>query len=666
MNRFKFLKFLDFFIEVIFLIVLFLLPLYFCFYLKTNEFFELHKAFLFRSLFFVLLFLTALKFVFFYSFKKNIKIIKPLFKKYFLPFFLLLLFSFLSLFWSLDKNIAFFGLADRQFGLLTWTSCLLFFVLLTLYLVFAKDSHEKILKITKAMVLSSFFVSAYAVLQFFGFDFFTWAEPASLTGRAFSTLGQPNFLASFLLLTIPVTAYLFKSSKNIYLKIFYFSSLFLEFLAIIFSGSRGAWVSLLLAFFIFIFIFYFKKEKVKFFAGIVFLFLALSLLFFGGNNFSKRFRDSFNFSFGSSAARVQIWDASLKAIYKKPMGYGLENQKNATIFFYEKDWGRVNIVNTSFDRTHNVFLDVLMELGLVGFFIFLYLLYFIFKTCRENLFCSKMEINKEKRMLSIFVSFSFLAYFLSLQFNFSSITSMVFLLVLLAIVLFFNFESKFLNDNKVSLSSSGERRYLKIVFIFIFFLLSSLALFFEIKNLKNDYYLFQAKDCFGQSRFSEGVLLFSYISKSNHRHDSYSYYFTDAIFGNYFRGYFSEKSLDYLTKIEISKNLDKMKGGWFKKNSFENDLAIAQAYSILGKEKEAEDIFLRLKNLSPQYPDIWLNLARHKIIFNKHDEALDILNDIYAILPEGYIESDIIRSRMDYYKSFIDYEIRTIYFLKNN
>ncbi|PKM91034.1 hypothetical protein CVU82_04390 [Candidatus Falkowbacteria bacterium HGW-Falkowbacteria-1] len=666
MSKSKFFNFIDFFVESVFLAIIFLLPLYFCFYLETNEVFEFHKEFIFRTLFSIASFLVVLKFVLFYDLRKNIKIIFILFKKYFLPFFLLLFFAFLSLLWSFDKNIAFFGLADRQFGFLSWLLYLLFFVLLILNLVFSKESHKKILRIINTMVLSSFLVSIYAVCQFFGLDFFIWAEPASLTGRAFSTLGQPNFLGSFLLLTIPGTFYLFKKNKNIYLRGFYLLSLCAEFLAIIFSGSRGAWLSFLLTFFIFISIFYFKKEKKKFFLGLSLIFIIFLLLFFGKNSFSNRFKDSFNLSSGSSAARTQIWSASLQSIYERPVGYGLENQKNATISFYQKDWGRLNMVNVVFDRSHNVFLDVTLELGVFGLLIFLYLLYFIFKICKENLFGHRLKMDEEKRLLSLFISFSLLSYFFSLQFNFSSVATIVYLLVLLAVVLFLNFQGKFLDGDKVDFNFSASNYYLKTFLVLIFLFISSLGLFFETKSLRNDYYLFQAKNYFGQARFSEGILMFSYVSKSDYRYDSYSYYFVDTIFGNYFRGYFSEKSLDYLANIEINKILDRLEKKMFAKSSFENDLAIAQIYSILNKEKEAENIFLNLINQSPQYPDFRLNLARHKIVFNKYDEALDILNNIYTVLPEGYIESDISRNRLSYYRNFIDYEIRTTRSLRGN
>jgi len=49
-----------------------------------------------------------------------------------------------------------------------------------------------------------------------GFDFVDWYEPASRTFRIFSTIGQPNFLGSWLLLVIPIIVlFLIHASKKI-------------------------------------------------------------------------------------------------------------------------------------------------------------------------------------------------------------------------------------------------------------------------------------------------------------------------------------------------------------------------------------------------------------------------------------------------------------------
>jgi hypothetical protein len=52
---------------------------------------------------------------------------------------------------------------------------------------------------------------------------------------SFSTLGQPNFLGSFLLLTLALPIYLIKKNNKIYYKFLLILILVIQFLALVFT-----------------------------------------------------------------------------------------------------------------------------------------------------------------------------------------------------------------------------------------------------------------------------------------------------------------------------------------------------------------------------------------------------------------------------------------------
>ena len=199
----------DFLIEATYLSIVFLIPVYFNFFFLSNDPFESSKMIIFRSLLFILLLLSVWKI----SFLQNRKeILKLVFKKYFFIPVILLLYMGISLTWSVNWSWSLFGSSFRQISFINEIFFFLFLFLLFINLVLNNDKGKAYRRLFISISLSAFVVSLYAVLQYFGIDFLSWQEPAVITKRAISTLGQPNFLASFLLLSIPFTFYLIISN----------------------------------------------------------------------------------------------------------------------------------------------------------------------------------------------------------------------------------------------------------------------------------------------------------------------------------------------------------------------------------------------------------------------------------------------------------------------
>lgn len=82
----------------------------------------------------------------------------------------------------------------------------------------------------------------YAVAQYFGIDIFEWANQFGGEASGASTLGNPNFSAGFLAMTLPAAASLWMEDRTDYLAML-FSALILG--GLIVSFSQGGWAAAL-------------------------------------------------------------------------------------------------------------------------------------------------------------------------------------------------------------------------------------------------------------------------------------------------------------------------------------------------------------------------------------------------------------------------------------
>ncbi len=75
-------------------------------------------------------------------------------------------------------------------------------------------AFKKIKRLLLSLVFSGLIASFMEFYTTLGIDFLIWPEDPLITKRVFSTLGQANFLASWLLFVIPLTAYFIWKEKN--------------------------------------------------------------------------------------------------------------------------------------------------------------------------------------------------------------------------------------------------------------------------------------------------------------------------------------------------------------------------------------------------------------------------------------------------------------------
>jgi O-antigen ligase/tetratricopeptide (TPR) repeat protein len=140
-----------------------------------------------------------------------------------------------------------FGSYQSEMGLL---SRLCFFVCFIGLIVAVGSNRQHLVILVWSIASTGSLVAIYAFVQFFGWDPFlplsayTMRLPSGPVVRVISSLGHSNYLGNFLLYTAPLTATLALAWRGRARRIALVGVAF-SAAAIVFSGTRGAWLGLL-------------------------------------------------------------------------------------------------------------------------------------------------------------------------------------------------------------------------------------------------------------------------------------------------------------------------------------------------------------------------------------------------------------------------------------
>lgn len=629
-------KILNFLTEFSYLGAIFSIPLYFSVFFPTDNIFELNKLILFKTFVLFLFLTTFTKIILFKLWQEAFVCFNK--KFIFIGVFLItLIFPTLL---AVDSQLSYFGLYSRFQGLETYFYYILFFILVYVNLLLFQSNYQglkkKIKHIVWAVFASSSLVSLYAIFQYFGYDYFIWAEPALLTKRAFSSLGQPNYLASFLLLAIPLSVYLIFDAKKFLQKFFIFLLLFFQISALFFSGSRGGFLGFVFICFVFVLFFAipvsrFLKIRQTFCSvpkKFIFIFLLVFIMIFLGifnfSGMSDRFAEMKDIKSGSSALRLEYWKYGLEAVKKSPLfGYGLDAQRNALAPHYKKEWAIHSSVNTVPHRAHNLFLDILLTTGLFGLIGYVVLLYLFFSEAIKI-----WKKNKEFSFLSLCLLVGVSGYLVSLFVNFAVVATQVYFWLFMALILVIaNYEKIDFDFSSRELSESKIKKTGKLILILIFLIGIFYQINQELKYLKADYYFKEMKSAFVQGSYFESLEYWKYIKEENSR---YNYYKKDV--GLMIADLTQQQKEGIFRKpgeIELAQILPNIKN-----DSYFDVLLQAEIQQTLGEVAKAEQLFLELLELSPEMPRSYFALAEFYHSIQDLEESVLYYKKALALLPD--------------------------------
>lgn len=285
----------------------------------------------------------------------------------------------ISIFFSNNLIAAIWGKYRREEGLFAIISYMLLYI-------FAKTYYKENKKHSVMIGLSAFIVSVYGISQYFGFDPIPRDEIRLFwSNRAFSTMGNPNFLGTYLVLLLPLPIFQFlKESKYISLLI---SSIIYFCLLLTFTRSALIGFAVSMGFVLFFVI----KRKYLWKKYLVLMLVFFSITVFVNEESNGRLYGRF-LSIGNDAQvfldkeegyekaganRVYIWLRTIDLIKESPwVGYGLENLESVFVEKYSEEmiemYGKVYLV----DRAHNEYLHIAVSSGipaLIAYMIFIFL-----------------------------------------------------------------------------------------------------------------------------------------------------------------------------------------------------------------------------------------------------------------------------------------------------
>jgi tetratricopeptide (TPR) repeat protein len=194
-------KYADKLIELSIFLSVFLVPV--IFYTRTNDVFEINKMLVFKL--FVIVIVAAWAAV--AAMEKKVSLIQTAFD---VPVIGYMAACIITTVITRNIYLSIYGVYEDFEGIISVIYYILFFYIAVNF----TKKQDTILKILIMMFFATFLISAYGLAQNFGFDFVMWNPETYSKERFFSTLGNPNFLAAYLIETIPVVVILFFMSER--------------------------------------------------------------------------------------------------------------------------------------------------------------------------------------------------------------------------------------------------------------------------------------------------------------------------------------------------------------------------------------------------------------------------------------------------------------------
>ncbi len=346
---------------------------------------------------------------------------------------------------SISPADSFWGLPDREFGLITVAGLILFFWL-------GRGIFNRVRQVESlclVILIFSSLISLYAVLQKFGLEFISDARIVTLGTdktviRPLATLGHPNYLGAYLAMVFPFILFYYARVKKKWLKIIIPLIMIVHLAALYFTLNRGGWLAGMAGILCFLIFYSIKIKQPKRVAVLSIAMLVVIAMFFTGFfgfGGDKRTKD-LTIEGGSMYVRIQEYKYALTKIIEKPLlGYGPETYMYLAMNreYTEKE---LQIDDRLSDRVHNIFLDMAINIGLIGLIIFIGIFIKMFSTAWKKI---QSEVQGSGRLVYIAAGSSLIAYLVEVQFHFDTIVTSIFVAVNF-ILIYANFSKNKLKD----------------------------------------------------------------------------------------------------------------------------------------------------------------------------------------------------------------------------
>lgn len=343
---------------------------------------------------------------------------------------------FLADLFGVNPYRSFFSNYERMEGFMMIAHLGLYFIILTG--IFQKKEDWKIF--WNLFVAGSLLASLYALFQKLGYL-------KSIQGgvRVDGTIGNPTYLAAYLLLSMAVISILFWGARARWQKILYGAFFLFESLIILFTASRGvtlgAGIGVILWLISFILFACFDGLDLKKYKIIATILLALVLVtpivfylirdakFISTSPIFSRFA-FISLQEKTTRSRFMIWSMAYQGFQERPLlGWGQENFPAIFSKYYnpklfdQEPW---------FDRSHNIIFDWLTHTGILG--LASYLTIFVFAGAALFRYLRSVRGNPAFWLEGVTLGIFLIAYFLQNVLVFDNLNTYILFFALLAYI----------------------------------------------------------------------------------------------------------------------------------------------------------------------------------------------------------------------------------------
>lgn len=294
---------------------------------------------------------------------------RPYLVKIVLPAFAII--TTISTFFADNPVAGFWGSSARMDGLFTLIHFFSFFVILAASC--AENAWRRLMLVS---VGAGTFAAIYGIAQWFGAPFVVASR-----GEIFGTLGNPSYLALYLLFTLFLAYHLAQNENKREVAILLYCAASLQVIALLLTQVQAAFLALtggaVIALWPYI------RGRITFRRSAVALISISALIFLF--SFSAHFTKLASLSEGSAslANRIAVWRIALSGIAEKPLfGHGANNFE--PYYLAQKNTGSTILPATgeTFDKPHNSYLELAFSYGIIGLAAYLFFAWEIMRRAR--------------------------------------------------------------------------------------------------------------------------------------------------------------------------------------------------------------------------------------------------------------------------------------------
>lgn len=408
-----------------------------------------------------------------------------------------------------------------------------------------------------------------------------WIVRTPHVDRIFSTFGNPIFFAAFLVATIPFVIYKIILTDTWKSKTIWTGFLLIFMVALYFTKTRASWIAFGVSILILTFLLL-KARTQKIIFVLCFIILAAGFTYKTKNVWTRQ------------QGHLIIWRDSFKMLEMNPvLGVGIGafhiNFPNYASEELKKIWPQAqNIVNDA----HSEFVQILSETGLVGFGIFLWIIFtFFFQTQKF------IQHSKDKNDI-VLQSAGLSAVCGILVQNMFSV-DMRFTITSFYLFSIFGILSSFSKSKEIKIKTDQKYFLISILFIAVSFLEYKMV----IKQYRSWKIVFESKD-FLDSRIINSQQQKDIVHKmiASNPDDARLYFKLGYIWANEIKtnNNAAEKAIEYFTRsVQIDPTVEK--GGAFNN--------LGNIYFTLGNRGLAKENYIKAININSNLTDAHLNLG---------------------------------------------------------